>query len=959
MRLEESLASRPRPNLAQQSSNKPINLLEPGIGQPYFRVPSDHAAFLAGREKMLIVPLDDGRRRFFERWLRATYREEARAAKTGGSHPPSHVAGWPAVHLTNRDELATLFRFPVELVFRAGGRAWKTPTWEDRRARRVPEPPDELTLHNAAEGEESPFAVDLQLLSQTLGVHEETLDGLSARWAEHPTTPKKMILDVLALLDPETTGSVDESAAGLFSAVVKAASKRAPNTAKVYPTAIVQDGALSQTTFHLQRELAELIRAATPAKGALLAYLSGRAAELGERELRGRFRPRALTESQRAAAEHALGSTLSAVCGPPGTGKTELILNLAAHAIVERAESMAKLGFTGEELFVVASTNNRAVDNAVDPLGRELPADRLPLALRCGSQEVTASVTRDQLARALTWLEAQQEEAPFAALKAALDAYRIAKKAWSASSRPERSKKKLRNRLVSLRETLEGFGPSAPASEGAALDPALIAALEKIESELTTLLDLLDEKEKGLLKRVERAYQHFAEEHLERVKPHELASRIAALLPPKTPSIDAWSESIEAALVHLEEALSPINAARHAERMKEERARTEAEIAEAEAELEALEAAPVEDPIAAHARREERAHTLFLAAQNVREKWAIQNRATLTTALKKTIDAATDIRSLRRLFEKDRGTRAQIFALYPIIGCTLLSLGNVFPDHAHTIARLVIDEAGQCHPAYAISGLLRAKRALVIGDVNQLAPVIQLSELDETRAKRTAKMTLEDAQLEPFRVYDKSPASAQSLADRADRERRTLIDHFRCQPEIIAVSDALCGYGLKVHTPRRSYVDRVPWLSAPLLGLDLRGAQTPARGSWANREEAERVVLMVRDLLAQGVSAEAIAVLTPYVGQLELLRTLFRPHRLDDVLALGTVHRFQGGERDIALFTPAITEPRSLPFLNERPNLLNVAISRARDHFVWVGCAPVLERGRLTKMLVERSATLI
>ena len=39
----------------------------------------------------------------------------------------------------------------------------------------------------------------------------------------------------------------------------------------------------------------------------------------------------------------------------------------------------------------------------------------------------------------------------------------------------------------------------------------------------------------------------------------------------------------------------------------------------------------------------------------------------------------------------------------------------------------------------------------------------------------------------------------------------------------------------------------------------------------------------------------------------------------------GTVHRFQGGERDIAILTTAITDPRSLGFLNERPNLLNVA----------------------------------
>jgi hypothetical protein len=43
-----------------------------------------------------------------------------------------------------------------------------------------------------------------------------------------------------------------------------------------------------------------------------------------------------------------------------------------------------------------------------------------------------------------------------------------------------------------------------------------------------------------------------------------------------------------------------------------------------------------------------------------------------------------------------------------------------------------------------------------------------------------------------------------ALADRAVSTRLTLVDHFRCQPEIIALSDALCDYGLAVHTPRAS-----------------------------------------------------------------------------------------------------------------------------------------------------------
>jgi superfamily I DNA and/or RNA helicase len=70
-------------------------------------------------------------------------------------------------------------------------------------------------------------------------------------------------------------------------------------------------------------------------------------------------------------------------------------------------------------------------------------------------------------------------------------------------------------------------------------------------------------------------------------------------------------------------------------------------------------------------------------------------------------------------------------------------------------------------------------------------------------------------------------------------------------------------------------------------------------------------------------------------------------------VALGTVHRFQGGERSIVLFSSVVTHTASLAFLNSRPNLLNVAISRAQHHFVCLGHAPVLSQGPLSRLLVQ------
>jgi superfamily I DNA and/or RNA helicase len=75
-------------------------------------------------------------------------------------------------------------------------------------------------------------------------------------------------------------------------------------------------------------------------------------------------------------------------------------------------------------------------------------------------------------------------------------------------------------------------------------------------------------------------------------------------------------------------------------------------------------------------------------------------------------------------------------------------------------------------------------------------------------------------------------------------------------------------------------------------------------------------------------------------------------------VALGTVHRFQGGERSIVLFSSVLTRGSSLAFLNARPNLLNVAISRAQHHFVCLGHAAVLAQGPRSRLLVDGVSVL-
>jgi len=197
-----------------------------------------------------------------------------------------------------------------------------------------------------------------------------------------------------------------------------------------------------------------------------------------------------------------------------------------------------------------------------------------------------------------------------------------------------------------------------------------------------------------------------------------------------------------------------------------------------------------------------------------------------------------------------------------------------------------------------------------------------------------------------------------------------LVDHFRCQPEIIAISDALCRYGLTVHTPRAHRAERAPYLTHPVALVDLHGEQSPLAGSWSNELELRETLALVESLLDRGVQPAEIAVITPYRGQLERLRQSFAERRIPlefspelsesgasgtrpAGVALGTVHRFQGGERSIVLFTSVVTRSASLSFLNQRPNLLNVAISRAQHHFICLGHANILAQGPRTRLLTQ------
>ena len=103
-----------------------------------------------------------------------------------------------------------------------------------------------------------------------------------------------------------------------------------------------------------------------------------------------------------------------------------------------------------------------------------------------------------------------------------------------------------------------------------------------------------------------------------------------------------------------------------------------------------------------------------------------------------------------------------------------------------------------------------------------------------------------------------------------------------------------------------------------------------------NPAEATRAIELVEALVADGVAPSDIAVLSPFVGQsVRIERELVaRGLVAHDGVLVSTVHRLQGGERRVVVFSVTATERRHLRWLGERPHLLHVATSRAQDHLI-------------------------
>jgi superfamily I DNA and/or RNA helicase len=284
-------------------------------------------------------------------------------------------------------------------------------------------------------------------------------------------------------------------------------------------------------------------------------------------------------------------------------------------------------------------------------------------------------------------------------------------------------------------------------------------------------------------------------------------------------------------------------------------------------------------------------------------------------------DARALLAEARRLEER---AEAEVLERAQVVLATLTSLdaralaGRRFP-------LAVVDEATQSVEPALYLALLRADRAVLAGDHLQLPPTV-LSAAAQAGGLGVS-------------LFERLVAAHGDLA------KVTLAEQHRMNARIMAFpSEALYAGALRAHPAVAGRaVDGAPLEVVDTAGRGFEEETPEGSDSKQNAGEAELAAAEVRRVLALGVPAGEIAVISPYDAQVQRLRQLLAAE-VEAGLEVDTVDGFQGREKEaVVVSLVRANETGEVGFLAD-VRRMNVAITRARSKLVVVGDGATVSR---------------
>lgn len=650
---------------------------------------------------------------------------------------------------------------------------------------------------------------------------------------------------------------------------------------------------------------------------------------------------------------------LTAINGPPGTGKTTLLRDVIADAVVTRAHRLAKLSQPNQAFktyaiddrsvdlahpsivsgtaIVVASNNNAAVEN----ISKELPA--------------LSSIDVSAFPQARFLDEVANDVAT--ALKGKPEC-------WGLLALPLGKKDNIHAVFQGL-DRLHSYDDKPQPPHGLIEHLSRMGPLHYSDwpEAKRTFLDLSDSLDEAIAERSKLQDKITLLADLEA----DLARAIADPPAPTTPeAVPSTSEPEEASETSTSKSAAPpltpaqlrrkIGAAKAAiTKLRKDHIIPDSSflaLSEPEQQIASLWV----DPGFERLRSE-----LFLAALKLHELVLRSNLLSLRTTfitIKRALSGQIQLKpgQLRRIWDT-------LFLISPVVSTSLASVRRL-PRETGWIGHLLIDEAGQATPQSVIPALNRAEKAVIIGDPLQIepvftvpAPVVERLRRDHdverrfspvfSSAQSVADSTMEIGAWVPRKIEpDKSLEDDQASPGERVWTGLPLRVHRRCiEPMFSIANDIAYGGQMVQGTPEPTLFTDIAGGRGASDWLDIRGASAQNkvipeemkalrheierfRQAWPQRHGSDASVFVISPFAA--VAQACDQVVSEVLGSKGWLRC-----------PAGTVHRFQGREADIVFLVlgsaPGAAGARSRAWAAQSANLLNVALTRARMRIHVIG----------------------
>ena len=663
-----------------------------------------------------------------------------------------------------------------------------------------------------------------------------------------------------------------------------------------------------------------------------------------------------MDDAQRNAVAQSLSSKVSVVTGPPGCGKTQVILNLLANAVLQ-----------GKSV-LVSSKNNKAVDNVRDRLIRMEGLETS--VVRFGSKMVKDTQTMPGLDEMLSVAQrlGPDREKAIANLAAAESRHK------EACARQKDAKA-----LIAERDRLSVMLPQLVEAKELAIrnladvetrtqqetDGFLASNVEKrvfegrTETELEGFItpfrikrNTFSGKYSGLGRIWVNLFtkRRHAAELVNAVMsfPVGIRQRVEAITGRHSPeefrSGDAVLDLYRRVDDVLEEGLAYLDA------KVKLRQRVENEISAARARAEESEERVVEcrdaldkvqakgpDEMLAKAVADIQANSLAYVAATFAKKLSTQSAPQSISTFTGYVKNGVPWRYQE--LEKFESDVRSFLNVCPLVALTSLSAKGSLPLAKDLFDLLVIDEASQCDVASVLPLLYRAKQVVVIGDPRQLKHISANKKADEVAIKEHLRLVNV-----PYLCYAESSlwdCSRNWLTHaRGNAAPLMLNGHYRCHPKIIEYSNMqfykTMG-GLDVRTRPFEH----PLKDQGCFWVDAQGRQASPRYN-VNYEEV-RIAIAKAEEIARLNPEVSIGLVTPFKAQAEKLHSEIQklPSDIKGRITASTVHKFQGDERDVMIYSLVVTSNSPATKINwideGAPNLVNVAVTRARQALYIVG----------------------